>query len=64
MRWVVRVALLSEKRNDFEVFVGNPEEKGSKELRVDGRIKFRWVVRKKGWDILYWIFLAEHKDKR
>jgi hypothetical protein len=58
MRWVLSVALLSERRNDFEVFVGRPEEKGLEELRVDGRIKFTWVVRKKGgifWTGLFWL---------
>jgi hypothetical protein len=47
MRYVVRVALLSEKRIEFKVFVGKPEGKSLKDLRVCGRVKFTLVVRKK-----------------
>jgi hypothetical protein len=53
-----------EKRIAYRVLVGNPEGK-----RSLGRPRHRWAgninldLREVGWDSMYWIDLAEHRDQ-
>jgi hypothetical protein len=53
-----------EKRNEYRILVGKPEEK-----RPLGRPRHRWVnnikidLREVGWDGMDWIDLAQDRDR-
>jgi hypothetical protein len=65
MRCAEHVARMGEKRNYYRLLIGKPE--GKRPLVRPGR---RWVYNIKmdlaemGWDGVYWIDLAQERDKR
>jgi hypothetical protein len=65
VRWAEHVARMEEKMNAYGILVGKPEGKrplGRKICRWVGNIKID--LKEKGWDGMYWLDLAQDKDKR
>jgi hypothetical protein len=64
MRWAGHVAQMGETRNAYRILVGKPEGK-----RPLGRPRRRWVdnikmdLRKREWDGVDWIELAQDRDQ-
>ena len=65
MRWVGQVAHMGEERGVYRVLVGKPEGK-----RSLGRPRRRWVdnsrmdLQKEECGCMYWIGLAQDRDRR
>jgi hypothetical protein len=64
MRWAGHVARMGQERNVYSVLIGKPEGKRPLE-----RPRRRWEdgirmdLRKIGWGSVYWIWLAQDRDR-
>jgi hypothetical protein len=60
IKWAEHVASHEEKKNEYKVLMGKPEEKGAlRRPRLGGRIILRWILEK--WDGVVWTELIRFK---
>ena len=60
MKWMERVVRVGERRSEYRVLVGKPEERNPfEDLRGVGRIILKLIVKK--WGVMDWIDLVQER---